>query len=243
LTNNVELGRAFREHYMRGLRRLLHQGKLKVGGSVALLMAKAQREQWLQELEETDWNVFIQGPPQGRSDPTDVIKYLASYLTGGPISDRRIITADEREVVFWARPKRSDPSTKRRGDMHASRPHRLSGRQFMQRWTLHILPKGFTKTRCYGGYHGGKRAAYLQCCRELLPAVQNHSQPETAPPEPALPEAAESVGPRCPRCEAPLALMESQRRPSWRHVFERAIYESRFYSPRCHPTLGRPPPP
>ncbi len=37
------------------------------------------------------------------SQPEDVVKYLARYLTGGPISDRRLVSHDGRQVVFTAR--------------------------------------------------------------------------------------------------------------------------------------------
>ena len=99
-----------------------------------------------------------------------------SYMTGGPLSDRRLIGSDEKEVWFWARPKRS---TKPRQGMNSPEPFRLSGSQLMQRWTLHILPKGFTRSRQYGGYHGTKRAKYIAQCRELL-----GSAAETADPSP-----------------------------------------------------------
>ena len=95
----------------------------------------------------------------------NVVKYLASYLTGGSISDRRLISADENEVVFWARPKRSK---QRPNGMNRQVPYWLSRHQFMQRWTMHILPKGFTRSRCYGGYHGAQRTEYLNHCRQML---------------------------------------------------------------------------
>ena len=38
----------------------------------------------------------------------------------------------------------------------------------MRRWCLHILPKGYTKTRRFGGYWNGRRKQYIAECRELL---------------------------------------------------------------------------
>jgi len=237
LTDNVELGRAFRKHYVRGLRRLLRQGKLQIGGSVEFLNDLAEREKWLSKLEQTDWNVFIEGPPQGKSDPANVVKYLASYLTGGPISDRRIIRADEDEVWFWARPKkkRSSSSNRRRG-MNKPEPYRLRGLQFMQRWTLHILPKGFTRSRCYGGYHGSKREAYLQHCRQLLSIAPDEDVTQQVEPD----EEADSLPERtCPHCKSKMTSINYVRRPSWRQIFERDIYRSDVYSPQHHLDHGR----
>ena len=92
---------------------MLSQGRLKIGGSLQFLNNDQQREAWLKQLAAIDWNVFIQGPPRGKNDPADVVKYLAGYLTGGPIADKGVISADQDEVWILARPKQS--VNKRRG--------------------------------------------------------------------------------------------------------------------------------
>ena len=89
LTDNVELGRVFRRKFTAGLRRLVSAGKLKLEDQWAQLRDRRELKAWLDEITESDWNVFIQGPPHGRSRPDHVLKYLARYLTGGPISGRR----------------------------------------------------------------------------------------------------------------------------------------------------------
>jgi hypothetical protein len=219
---------------------MLRKGNLKVGGSVEFLNDPVQRAAWFKQFEATDWNVFIQGPPRGKSDPAQVVKYLAGYLTGGPISSSRLISADEDEVHFWARPKRSPGQSKRNG-MHKPRPYRLSGHQFMQRWSLHILPKGFTRSRCYGGYHGSKRRAYLERCKQLLGLSDQIDDNNTAASESTETSDRESHR-KCPHCDAPLILIHSERRPSWREIFEREIYRQNIYSPQHHIGIGRSPP-
>ena len=239
LTDVHKLGQAFREHYVRGLRRLFKKGELKIGGSVDFLNDPAQRELFLEALESIDWNVFAEGPPAGKSNPTNVLKYLARYLGGGPIADRRLISVDKDEVHFWARPKKS--AHKHKG-MNRPERFRLSARQFMQRWSMHILPKGFTRSRCYGGYHGSKREQYLQLSRQLL-AAAGQTIPEPAP-EP-VEEADVDVSatqPKCRRCDCEMTLVHSQRKPSWRTIFERDIFRSNDYSPQFHRGGGRSPP-
>jgi len=239
LTDNIELGRAFRKHYVRGVRRLLRQGELQIGGSVEFLNDPAKRDQWLSNLEQSDWNVFVEGPPKGKSDPANVVKYLASYLTGGPISDRRIIRADEDEVWFRARPKKKRSSDSGRRGMNRAQPYRLSGLQFMLAWTMHILPKGFTRSRSYGGYHGSKREAYLQHCRQLLGQTADEEVAQQAEPddEPESPQER-----TCPQCKSKLVSVHYVRRPSWRQIFERDIYLTNIYSPQHHLGSGRSPP-
>ncbi len=91
LTNNIELGRVFRQKFTDGLRRLVSSGKLKLQDEWAKLHDRRELKAWLEDITESDWNVFIEGPPHGQSRPDRVLKYLARYLTGGPISDLRII--------------------------------------------------------------------------------------------------------------------------------------------------------
>ena len=82
--------------------------------------------------------MFIEGPPHGTSKPTHVLKYLARYMSGGPIADRRLISYRNGQVTFWARTK--DKANK-------SEPFSLRGEEFVRRWSMHILPKGYTRSR------------------------------------------------------------------------------------------------
>ena len=167
--------------------------------------------------------VFIEGPPNGKSDPVHVLKYLARYMTGGPISDRRLISDKEGVVTFWARSK-----DKAKGNQ--SEPYPLRGIEFVRRWVMHILPKRYTRSRSYGGYHGSKRTEYLQRCRELLGIM-----PEASETTSDLIEETECSTPTCARCETPMRCIEYQPRPSWKQIFERDIYaDPAIYSPMHH---------
>ncbi len=226
LTDNIELGRLFRKKFADGLRRLVRADKLKLQDEWAKLRDRQKLEAWLETITESDWNVFIEGPPHGKSRPEHVLKYLARYLTGGPISDRRVTGDEQGRVTFWARSK--DKSQGNR-----SRPFSLSGKEFVRRWAMYILPKGYTRSRCFGGYHGRKRAVYLASCRallaRLLPAAADSV---TRPSEPPITEPSSLM---CPRCDVPLRCIEQQRRPSWKLIFTRSIYDdATLYSPMHH---------
>jgi len=49
--------------------------------------------------------VFIEGPPIPESKAEHVLKYLARYITGGPIAISRLIANEDGQVSFWARSK------------------------------------------------------------------------------------------------------------------------------------------
>jgi hypothetical protein len=229
LVDNIELGHCFREHFVDGLRKLILKGELRLEGEWFRLQDPVGLEAWLEELVAIDWNVFIEGPPNGRSRPTHVLKYLARYMTGGPISDHRLISDEDGRVTFWARSK-----DKAKGN--PSEPFPLRGSEFVRRWAMHILPKGYTRSRSYGGYHGTKRAAYLASCRQLLgitveDCARNGEQLDYWEPS----------QPTCPHCDIPMLCIRQRRRPSWREVFERGIYaDPTIYSPLHHIQLRVP---
>ncbi len=99
---------------------------------------------------------------------------------------------------------------------------------------MHILPKGYTRSRSYGGYHGAKRSDYLKRCRELL-EITTDQPANTSDPIEAL----EHSMPTCARCEIPMVCIDQQSRPSWKQIFERDIYaDPAIYSPLHHIHFG-----
>jgi len=202
LVDNRALGRRFRDSYLRGVRRLFRAGVLKVD-DVAKVNAI------LREVRACDWVVYIQPPPNDTSDPADVLKYLARYMTGGPISDRRLLEVKDERVHFLARA--SDKSGRQV-------PVSLPAIEFMRRWTLHILPKGFTKARCYGGWGNRRREAYQQQCARLQPVPPSTPANHAEALPPVLESPVDQV-PKCPRCGAAMDLESDTRRPSWQELF------------------------
>jgi len=135
---------------------------------------------------------------------------LARYLTGGPISDRRLIDHQDGKITFWAR-----GHDKKSGNQRE--PCTLRGTEFTRRWALHILPQGFVKSRCFGGFSCRQRKAYLACCRTLCGCEQvpPPSSEASAEAEPAEQSPATR---RCPRCQTPLERISQDQRVSWRKV-------------------------
>ena len=213
LVDIEQLGRKFRDLFVRGLGTLLRKGSLRLPDEWSQLHNSRVRRDWLKALRQTEWNVFISGPPDGVNDPEQVLKYMTRYLTGGPISDARIVRQCQDQVTFLARSK-----DKSQGNPQVERT--IPGVEFLRRWSLHILPKGFTRCRRYGGYHGSRCERYLQTCRELLgvKAAEQETLERCQAQPPEGTGAAHS--PRCPRCEKPMVLLESLPRPSWRDVFQ-----------------------
>ena len=141
------------------------------------------------------------------------MKYLARYLTGGPISEGRIIAADQDEVTFWARDGKTPGGDNQRV------PITLPTIEFMRRWCLNILPKGYNKTRCFGGWHNRRRDAYLERCAIMLDAPLPENALEfNVMLDTSSVEQDEVSHEDCPVCGCELRLIEVRDKPSWNDV-------------------------
>ena len=223
LIDAVTLRRAYRRHFLAGLDRLRAEDQLRLEGDFQHLQADEGWAAWLLELESTEWVSHIQPRPKQEDgapcSPGQVVKYLARYLTGGPISDARIIAADEREVTFWAREGKTTGGDDRRV------PVTLPLEEFTRRWSLHILPGGYTKTRRFGGFSNTRRDRYLERCAIQLeataeglsadamefdvPSLVGHDENAAEPGEEK--EA-------CPVCGAQMRLIDHSEKPRWRDI-------------------------
>lgn len=221
LVDNKVLGQEFRKCYLRKLNSLHRRGKLKLQQNLASLQDPQTWNSCLDSLTEHDWCVFIEPPPTNESTPDHVLKYLARYMTGGPISDHRLVSCENDIVTFMARSK-----DKQKPQQQV--PEKLCAVEFTRRWSLHILPKGFTKTRCYGGYSGRYRKSFIALCHQL------HPQPCADERQSAAPESevelkpeqhcdVENIldqrAPTCPHCQQKMTPVSETPRPSWRDLF------------------------
>jgi hypothetical protein len=217
LVDADDLRLAFRTTFLAGLRRLQARGELRLDGEWSPLQEAQAFEDWLQPLEFIQWVTYIQAPPTQDTTPDQVLKYLARYMTGGPISDRRLLRHEHGHVTFSARKGTQAGGSDEIEDV------RIPGAEFVRRWAMHILPQGYTKTRRFGGYSNRHRKRYMTACRELLPISE--PAPETLP---AIPVDEGLQEYRCPTCESLLTgtlltgtlLTSTSRteRPGWRTV-------------------------
>lgn len=87
-----------------------------------------------------EWVVYSE-PSFGKAE--NVIRYLGQYTHRVAISNQRILAVNEREVTF---------NMKDYADACKIKPLTLTGEEFLRRFCLHILPKGFVRIRHYGIY-------------------------------------------------------------------------------------------
>ncbi len=132
--------------------------------------------------------------------PQAVLAYLSRYTHRVAISNRRLISADQTGVTFkWK-------------DYRIEGPGRyqtmtLPTNEFIRRFLMHVLPRGFHRIRHYGLLASGNRVANIAQARQLLAVPARSEQPDT-------PAAAASDEPRmlprpCPCCGGRMMIIET----------------------------------
>lgn len=102
------------------------------------------------------WVVYCKPPFAG---PEQVLRYLARYTHRVAISNDRLVALNGRQVTFrW----------KDRADGNKVKLMTLDAVDFLKRFLLHVLPKGFMRVRHYGFLANNVKAKALKSCRRLL---------------------------------------------------------------------------
>jgi len=104
------------------------------------------------KLFEKPWVIYCEQPFYG---PKPVIEYLGRYTHKIAISNSRIIAVNNGQVIFRAKDYRQKG---RRVILQ------LSEKEFIRRFSLHVLPKGFTRIRHYGILSSSCK----KCCKEII---------------------------------------------------------------------------
>jgi hypothetical protein len=193
------IGALVRGKFLAGLKRLWRAGKLKLEGKLSPLADPRTFESWLATLYAKNWVAYAQGPPSGITGADAVLKYLARYVSGVAISDRRLVSHANGRVTFrWKNYARG-------GRSQTTAP--LEGVEFVRRYLLHVLPRGFVRIRAYGLLSNRSRQSDLARCRAWFAASPHGAVTAAAPvalTTPAAAVAASASGradaSTCPSC-------------------------------------------
>jgi hypothetical protein len=184
------LSRVFRGKFTAGLKRAFHAGELRFPGNMKLLAKEKLFHAFLRQLFRNDWVVYAKRPFGG---PEHVLHYLARYTHRVAISNHRIVNFADGKVTFrW----------KDYAHKNKKRLMTLAAEEFLRRFLLHSLPRGFVRIRFCGFLANRRRRELLPVCRRLL---------HTALPQNSTPEAAAPDAPKawlCPHCGGAMVLIE-----------------------------------
>jgi Putative transposase len=190
------LSRLFRRLFLSKLSDAHAAGHLRFFGDHEGLSDCRAFAGFLAPLRRTNWFVYAKPPFAG---PEAVLAYLSRYTHRVAISNSRLISLDERGVTFRAKDYRRNGA-----DRHQVMT--LDAGEFIRRFLLHVLPKGFHRIRHYGLLASAGRKVNIMRARALLTAPEPEATcggtdtADTAPRDPK---------PRCPCCGGRMIIIET----------------------------------
>jgi len=193
------LSKLFRRLMLTKLVAAHEAGQLQFFGTYAHLADAKAFAAFLAALRNKRWFVYARRPFAG---PKAVLAYLSRYTHRVAISNPRLIALDERRVTFKVK------------DYRIEGPGRyttmtLDAGEFIRRFLIHVLPKGFHRIRHYGLLAGSNRAETIEDVRKLLnfapPAADASAKAQhTGGTDPAQPLARP-----CPCCGGRMFVIET----------------------------------
>ena len=180
----------FRKKFLEGIRKLYGKGLLDCRGPATDFHDPAWFEELAVKLGKKKWFVYAKPPFGG---PAHVLRYLGRYTHRMAISNHRLTSFDGEKVTFrW------------RDYAHGNKQRlmTLDAVEFLRRFFLHVLPKGFVRIRRYGLLSN-------RFCKQLLPLARRLLALDGRDPLPTARPAADNAPLwLCPRCGGPMRLAQ-----------------------------------
>ena len=190
------LSRLFRRLMLAKLQAAHADGKLHFFGNHAPLVQPHRFAAFLAPLRKTKWFVYSKRPFAG---PEAVLAYLSRYTHRVAISNSRLIAIDRDNVTFRVKDYR-------REGLDRCQSMTLKAAEFIRRFLLHVLPKGFHRIRHYGFFANAARAETIARTRQLLADDTPQPQPAQATDHPHDPNV---MAQPCPCCGGRMMIIET----------------------------------
>ena len=147
---------AFKNIYIKGLKELRKEGALQFPGNTAKYENDIEFDQLIKKISKKKWSGYAKSPFSG---PEKVLEYLSRYTHRVTISNYRIKSMQDGKVTFtW----------KDRADENKTKSMTLDVEEFIRRFLLHVLPKGFRKIRYFGFLSPRYKSANIKIIRKLM---------------------------------------------------------------------------
>ena len=150
------LAKAFRKIYLLKLAKAYAQKKLRFAGNTEALADLHNFSQLLKELEKKKWITYSKKPFGG---PEQVLEYLGRYTHRVGMTNNRIVSIEGGEITFTYRDQ---------ADENKQKELAVKAEEFIRRFLLHILPKGFMKIRYFGFLARTNKKICIPLIRQLI---------------------------------------------------------------------------
>lgn len=149
------LSKKFRGKYLYYLKQHYHQDQLKFYGDAEKYSDPKSFQELIDRCYAKDWYTYTKRTFSG---PLAVLKYLGNYTRRIAISNSRVVSVNEDTVTI---------SIKDHKEAGKRKETSLDGAEFIRRFLMHVLPKGFVKIRHYGILANRNKKTKLELCRKL----------------------------------------------------------------------------
>jgi hypothetical protein len=184
------LSRLFRRLFLKKLLAAHEAGRLQFFGNHAPLADAQAFATYLAPLRRAEWVVYSKRPFGG---PEAVLAYLSRYTHRVAICNSRLITFDQQGVTFRWKDYRIEGRDR-------YKLMTLTTDEFIRRFLIHVLPKGFHRIRHYGLCAKAAGTDNIARARELLAGPKPQSEPA---------DATDHNQPACPCCGGRMIIIET----------------------------------
>ena len=158
------LAKEFQRRYLNKLEKAYRKNTLSFNGKAERYRDEKQFEKLLVALWDKKWITYAKQPFGG---PEQVLEYLGRYTHRVAITNNRIIAIDNGTVRF---------SYRDRSDDNKEKELTIGADEFIRRFLLHVLPRGFTKIRYYGFLAHANKKTCIALIRTLINPTAAHAQ-------------------------------------------------------------------
>jgi hypothetical protein len=162
------LSRLFRGLILKSLKQAHADGRLHFFNDHQALADRDAFNTYLKPLYKIDFAVHAKEPFAG---PKAVLAYLSRYTHRVAIANRRLISIDDKKVIFTWKDYRAEGAER-------YKTMALPIHEFIRRFLIHVFPKRFHRIRHYGLLANGNRADNVALARRLLAAQDNRPAPD-----------------------------------------------------------------
>jgi hypothetical protein len=149
------LAKAFKNRYLQKLKTAYQNEALIFPGNTVEFASKKGFQKLLTPLLKAKWIAYAKRPFAG---PEQVLEYLGRYTHRVAISNNRIFSIDNGKVTFTYRDRENNQP----------REMTVDANEFIRRFLMHVLPRGFMKIRYFGFLaHKNKKQA-IPLLRKLI---------------------------------------------------------------------------
>jgi predicted Zn-ribbon and HTH transcriptional regulator len=150
------LAKAFKKCYLQKLQKAYQDEGLIFPGNTAKYHSQQEFENLIQTLSKIQWIAYAKPPFAG---PEQVLEYLGRYTHRVAISNNRILSIDNGKITFTYRDRDRNNET---------RIMTLQAHEFIRRFLLHVLPRGFVKIRYFGFLSHKNKKQAIALLRKLI---------------------------------------------------------------------------